>query len=458
MVRVAGLLEQDEAGLGVRSTDGLTASQALTEIHRRVVELTVRQSRLWRRELRPALADTGIEIAAIEDCSAKELGKLEAFFEREIYPVLDTARGRSRAAVPVHLRALAVTRQCWPSTRRRSMSGSRGSRFPKGSIGSFASAKKLVPLESVIAHFLPMLFPGMEIEERAVFRVTRDADFEVSDDADDLLEAVESELRNRRFGDVVRVEVSASASRAMRERLIAGLGVRPGQVYEIEGLLDMADLWELYALERPDLKDEAVGPGRPPALGTCEERRPRVRRDQARRHPRPPAVRVVPCELRGVRGRGLARPGRDCDQDHGVPDERRLVARLVADRVRGGGQAVGLSRRAQSAVRRTAQHRVVTSDGAGGRPRRPRLPRPQDPREDDARRPTRGVGPAAIRPHRDGELQLGHGPAVRGRRAVHRGRGDRGRRRRPVQLRHRLRSPAAVPQAARRAVRDAAIA
>jgi polyphosphate kinase len=72
-----------------------------------------------------------------------------------------------------------------------------------------------VPLEQVIAHFLPTLFPGVTILERAVFRVTRDADFEVSDDADDLLEAVETQLRRRRFGDVVRVEVSSSASSEM---------------------------------------------------------------------------------------------------------------------------------------------------------------------------------------------------------------------------------------------------
>ena len=77
----------------------------------------------------------------------------------------------------------------------------------------------------MIAHFLPSLFPGMEIEEHALFRVTRDADFELSDDADDLLEAVESELRRRRFGDVVRVEVSASASAGMLERLREGLDV-----------------------------------------------------------------------------------------------------------------------------------------------------------------------------------------------------------------------------------------
>ena len=109
-----------------------------------------------------------------------------------------------------------------------------------------------------------MLFPGMEIAERALFRVTRDADFELSDDADDLLEAVESELRRRRFGDVVRLEVSRSASRAMRERLIEGLDVRPGQVYEIEGLLDQSELRQLVALDRPDLKPAAWAPVVPP--------------------------------------------------------------------------------------------------------------------------------------------------------------------------------------------------
>ncbi len=124
--------------------------------------------------------------------------------------------------------------------------------------------KRLVPLESVIAYFLPMLFPGMEIAERALFRVTRDADFELSDDADDLLEAVESELRRRRFGDVVRLEASRSASREMRERLIEGLEVRPSQVYEIEGIIDQSELWELVGLDRPDLKHPAWAPVVPP--------------------------------------------------------------------------------------------------------------------------------------------------------------------------------------------------
>jgi polyphosphate kinase len=127
-----------------------------------------------------------------------------------------------------------------------------------------------IPMEQIIAHFLPTLFPGAAIVERAVFRVTRDADFEVSDDAADLLEAVESQLRKRRFGDVVRVEVSSSASTEMVERLALGLGADDNQIYPIESPLDLADLSELYHLERPDLKYEPWVPVVPPRLATAQ--------------------------------------------------------------------------------------------------------------------------------------------------------------------------------------------
>jgi polyphosphate kinase len=113
-----------------------------------------------------------------------------------------------------------------------------------------------LPLERVMRHFLPRLFPEMEIVECCAFRVTRDADFEVSDEADDLLEAVEDELRRRRFGDVVRVEVSGSVSSRMLERLEHGLGASSDQIYLIQGLLDLAELQELVRIDRPDLKDE----------------------------------------------------------------------------------------------------------------------------------------------------------------------------------------------------------
>jgi len=263
MVRVAGLLELDESDLPVRSVDGLTAGQALEAIRKRVSELATRQGRLWRRELAPGLAAAGVEIAAIEDCSSRETEKLERFFEREVYPILTPlAVGPGQpfpyvSGLSLSLGVIALDPETGEERFARVKVPEVLHRFvPVGN--------RLVPLESVIAHFLPMLFPGMEIAERALFRVTRDSDFELSDDADDLLEAVESELRRRRFGDVVRLEVSRSASRDMRARLIEGLEVRPSQVYEIEGLLDQSELWELTSLDRPDLKYPAWAPIVPP--------------------------------------------------------------------------------------------------------------------------------------------------------------------------------------------------
>jgi polyphosphate kinase len=130
---------------------------------------------------------------------------------------------------------------------------------------------RFVPMEYAISHFLHQLFPGMEIVERAAFRVTRDADFELSDEADDLLEAVELELRRRRFGDVVRVEVGSSMSRSMLDRLQSALGVEDDQVYEVNGLLDLADLDQIVALDRPELKHE-------PASGVTVPRLARLSR------------------------------------------------------------------------------------------------------------------------------------------------------------------------------------
>src|SRR5262249_16029416 len=117
---------------------------------------------------------------------------------------------------------------------------------PVGTRGS------LVPLEEVIRHFASWLFPGMQILEPIVFRVARDADFEVAHEADDLLESVESELRRRRFGDAVRLEISSTVSDALLERLEDGLGVDGSQVYRIDGLLDMADLSRIADIDRPD--------------------------------------------------------------------------------------------------------------------------------------------------------------------------------------------------------------
>jgi polyphosphate kinase len=252
-VRVSGLMGQEASGLMVHSPDGRTPQQALAEIRDRVLALTAEQSELWRQELLPALEKEGIRIGRIADCTEKELDELAALFEREIYPVLTPLAVGAGQAFP-YISGLSLSLGVLAVDPDSSEERFARVKVPEG-IDRFVNAgSRLVPLEAVIAHFLPSLFPGMEISERVLFRVTRDADFEVSDDADDLLEAVEEELRRRRFGDVIRVEVSASASAGMLARLQEGLGVDEDLVYEIEGLLDLADLMQLTRLDRPDLK------------------------------------------------------------------------------------------------------------------------------------------------------------------------------------------------------------
>jgi polyphosphate kinase len=276
-VRVAGLLEQAESGLAMRSQDGLTPQQALAQIRERMLELTRRQSRAWKKELRPALADEGILVGSIEDCSKRELTRLERHFEREIYPVLTPLAVGPGRPFP-YISDLSISLAVFVADPESGEERFARVKIPEGFQRFVAIGKRtlFVPLEQVVAHFLPSLFPGATIVERGVFRVTRDADFEVSDDADDLLQAVESELSKRRFGDVVRLEVSSSASSEMVQWLTEGLGAEETQVYRIDSLIDLADLWELAALDRPDLQEEQFTPAIPPRFMAAQVEAPQI--------------------------------------------------------------------------------------------------------------------------------------------------------------------------------------
>src|SRR5690348_9588620 len=170
---------------------------------------------------------------------------------------------RSRSALP-----------CSCAIPRPTRSALQGSKYREGlpRFLRLGAADPLLPLERVSAHFLPQLFPGMGIEERGVFRVTRDADFEVSDEADDLLEALQTELRRRRFGDAVRLEVASTASPAMVQRLRDGISVSADQVYAIDGMLDLADVAQIADLDRPDLRYDPWMPVTRPRLAATTGR------------------------------------------------------------------------------------------------------------------------------------------------------------------------------------------
>ena len=271
-VRVAGLMGQEESGLLVRSPDGRTAQQTLAAIRQKTLELTALQAKLWKRELRPALEEGGVIVGDVDDANKKELEELEDRFGTDIFPILTP---------------LAVgPGQPFPYISPLSLSLGIFVRDPETGDERFARVKVpellprflaigdrglFVPLERVIRHYLPQLFHGMEIVECCTFRVTRDADFEVSDEADDLLEAVQDELRRRRFGDVVRVEISGSVSSRMLKRLKRGLRATDEQIYLIPGLLDLAELQELVALDRPDLKNEPWYPVVHPRFASAAE-------------------------------------------------------------------------------------------------------------------------------------------------------------------------------------------
>jgi polyphosphate kinase len=266
MTRIAGLSGQAAAGITVRSPDGRTPQQALREARERVLELQADQAQVWSGELCPALASEGIAIARVEDLSESEQSELERRYERDIYPVLTPLAVGPGQPFP-YISGLSISLAVFVRDPENGEERFARVKVPEGlpRFLSLGEGDRLVPLEQVLSHFLPSLFPGMDVLERSVFRVTRDADFEVSDEADDLLEAVELELRRRRFGEITRVEVSASMSSAMRERLQQGLHVADELVYPTHGTLDLADVSELTKLDRPDLKvDDWIPVGRPP--------------------------------------------------------------------------------------------------------------------------------------------------------------------------------------------------
>ncbi len=139
----------------------------------------------------------------------------------------------------------------------------------KGTDGD--SDVRFLPTEELIAAFLPVLFPGMEIVEHHVFRITRNADMQVEEDRDeDLLQALERELARRRFGSPVRLEVADDMTEHMLELLLRELDVHPGDVVQVPGLLDLSSLWQVYDLDRPALKDRPFVPATHPAFAERE--------------------------------------------------------------------------------------------------------------------------------------------------------------------------------------------
>ena len=420
MVRVAGLHDQVDAGIDTPGKDGLTPSQTIERIRDVVRAQQLRASACLHEDAAcPRSTEHGIRIvAARRRRPTSQREALDGALPPPDLPGADAAGRRPRPPVPVHLQPVAVARRPRARPRDASTETVRAREGPEGDAAALPAGRRrrpFVPLEEVIAANLDRLFPGMEILEHAMFRVTRDADFEISDEADDLLQAVENELRRRRFGEVVRLEVGDGMQPGMRELARGGARRRAGATSSRStGLMDLADLWD--DLRRPGLQRAArpaVDAGHPAAR--CRPRRA-TRPDvlaamRARRPPRPPPLRLVRRLGAAPDRAGRRRPRRARDQADRLPHQRRHAARAGADPRLGARQAGGLPGGAQGALRRAGQHPVGAQAGGGGRARRLRPARAQDPRQVRPDRAPRGRRRAPLRARRHGQLPRRRPPA-----------------------------------------------
>jgi polyphosphate kinase len=269
MVRVAGIHDQIEAGVvDARRPDGLTPVETLRAVAERARELLLRHVRHWEEAVKPELGQEDIRIVDCDACSGEELEQVDRYFHDQIFPAL-TPLGVGPGRPFPYISNLSLSLAVLLRDPVNETEGFARVKVPKEVMPRFLEIgdNTFIPLETVIARHLDSLFPGMEILHSSVFRVTRDADFTVSDEADDLLRAVEDELRRRRFGEVVRLEVSADMRPDVRQSLVDWLEVDEDDVFDIDGMLDLGDLWELHEIDgHRELRDSPFTPVVPTAF------------------------------------------------------------------------------------------------------------------------------------------------------------------------------------------------
>ncbi len=261
-VRVAGLKDQVAAGFSAATPDGRPPAQQLLEVRDAVEGLVVEMERIFLEEVVPALAGVGIVLSGWSELDDEDRKYLVEVFEERIFPVLTPLAVDPGHPFPYisHLSLnLAVSVRDPVTGQARFARVKVPSLLPRFVV--MPDGERFVPLEQVIAAHLDRLFPGMEVVGHHAFRVTRNADLTLEEDeADDLLAAVELELRRRRFRRSVRLEIDADMTDEVRELLRRELDLEEDDVYVHAGPLDLGGLWAVHALDRPDLKDSAWVP------------------------------------------------------------------------------------------------------------------------------------------------------------------------------------------------------
>ncbi|HXG93231.1 MAG TPA: polyphosphate kinase 1 [Blastocatellia bacterium] len=282
MIRVSGLKEQIEDGVTDLSLDGLTPAAQLKLINDRLRPMIAEHTRILKDEVLPELASQGIVLTPYRALSDRERRALNAYFLENVFPVLTP-----QAVDPSHpfpyisnlSLNLGVMIEPEPDADRLPALRFTGPRFARVKVPPLVprlvpvgdSGNEFTLLEELIAANINELFSGMRVGEFHAFRVTRDADIEIrEDEANDLLRMVEQELRKRKFGAAVRLEVSNTMPGEMERYLASSLNLTAEDVYRIDGPLNVPDLMALYKLDRPELKDKPLTVSAPALLKTNE--------------------------------------------------------------------------------------------------------------------------------------------------------------------------------------------
>jgi polyphosphate kinase len=280
MVRVAVLKDQVAAQVSKLPPDGRTPQQQLADISNVLHPIVIKQHTHFEQELRPELAQHGIYLLNYIDLNQEQRHYLQDFFEQRIFPVLTPLAVDPSHPFP-HMSNLSLNLAVVIKSSANADEKFARVKVPTSILPRFVAfpedlrhheGKQVVwmgvPLEQVIAHNLEMLFPGMIIQEYSLFRLTRDADLEVEEEeADDLLLAIQQELRKRRFGgSAVRIEIHASMPQSVRDRLMHELELSEQDVYEVDSLMNLKDLISFLKLPLPELKDPPWSPVIPPRL------------------------------------------------------------------------------------------------------------------------------------------------------------------------------------------------
>ncbi len=272
MLRVAGLERQLAAGSSARSANGLSAAQQLAAIASKAGPLVRRHAALFADEVLPRLTKEGVDLVRWRELGATHREELDALFIDRIFPVvtpLAVDPGHPFPYISNLSLNLAVIVQDRQGARRQFARVKVPPLLPR--FVSLDDGALFVPLEDVIAANLDKLFFGMDVVEHHSFRVTRNSDIEVEEGAEDLLLALERQLTQNRAQAAVRLEIESSMPPHVLDLLMRELEVEERNVFCVPGPLDLAGLWDIYALERPDLKDEPFQPVTPPAFQTPNE-------------------------------------------------------------------------------------------------------------------------------------------------------------------------------------------